>query len=138
MAKGSIFKKPETKKEYSNPEVLIQGYGRMNLDTLKKKVMQDHMNALKFLKQENYSNYEYVMNNINQFVEAIMDVEQEMLRPSYKRLKSRLKEEPVNNVGGGKVAGLGVGADGEPGFTKMQQRRWKKRNQKDFKKFINK
>lgn len=35
--------------------------------------------------------------------------------------KNPIKEEvPVNNVGGGWVAGLGVGAQGEPGVKKKK------------------
>ena len=141
MAKGTIFRKPETAKEWSNPEVLIQGYGRLNLETLKKKIAKDHADAMRFLKMENYDNYEYAMKNLMEFVQAVLDVETEMNAPRYKRMKKRLKEEPANNVGGGKVAGLGVGAQGEPGFTKAQQRRWVKKNRskrKDFSQFINK
>ena len=35
---------------------------------------------------------------------------------------------PVNSAGSGAIAGIGVGKDGEPGLTKDQQRRYKKRN----------
>jgi hypothetical protein len=137
MAKGTIFKKPETRKEYENPEVLIQGYGRMNLDTLKKKIEKDHVAAVRFLKMGSYDNYEYAMNQISEFVEAVMDVEQEMSRPRYKRLKSRLQEEPANSAGGGGVAGIGVGPDGEPGVSRRASNKYKRRNQKDIRKFIN-
>jgi hypothetical protein len=137
MAKGIIFKKPETAKELSNPEVLIQGYGRMNLDTLKKKIAKDHDDATRLLKSNNFESYQYVMNNISEFVEAVLDVQAELDSPRYKRMRKKLGEEPVNNVGGGKIAGLGVGPQGEPGLTRAQQRRYKRRNQKDIRNFIN-
>jgi hypothetical protein len=35
---------------------------------------------------------------------------------------------PTMNVGSGKIAGLGIGPDGEPGLTRAQQRRHRKRN----------
>ena len=39
-------------------------------------------------------------------------------------------EVPANNVGSGAIAGLGVGPDGEPGVTRAQQIRHRKRTQK--------
>jgi len=40
-----------------------------------------------------------------------------------------IKEDaPVNNVGGGNIAGAGVGPDGEPGISKKRQRSWQKAN----------
>lgn len=44
----------------------------------------------------------------------------------------KLEEVPANSVGGGAIAGLGVGAQGEPGLTRAQQRRHKKKNFKQF------
>ena len=41
--------------------------------------------------------------------------------------KREMEEEPVNNVGGGNIAGLGVGTDGEPGVSKKNQKKHKKR-----------
>lgn len=40
---------------------------------------------------------------------------------------------PVNSAGSGNVAGIGVGPDGEPGFTPKQMKRYKKKNEKDAK-----
>lgn len=137
MAKGTIFKKPETAKEFANPEVLIQGYGRMNLDTLKKKIEKDHVAATRFLKMGSYDNYEYAMKQISEFVEAVVDVESEMSLPRYKRHKRRISEEPANSAGGGGIAGLGVGPQGEPGVGTKARNKYKRRNQKDFRKFIN-
>jgi len=137
MAKGTIFKKPETKKEYDNPEVLIQGYGRMNLDTLKKKIEKDHVAASRFLKMGSFDNYVHAMSMVNEFVEAVMDVEKEMSLPRYKRHKRRLSEEPANSAGGGGIAGIGVGPQGEPGVGSKARNKYKRRNQKDFRKFIN-
>ena len=42
-----------------------------------------------------------------------------------------LKEDaPVNNVGGGNIAGAGVGPNGEPGVSRKRQRKWQKANEK--------
>ena len=38
--------------------------------------------------------------------------------------------EDGNTVGGGNIAGLGIGDDGEPGFSKAQQAKHKKKNKK--------
>lgn len=40
---------------------------------------------------------------------------------------AKIEEEPVNNVGGGNIAGVGVGADGEPGVSKKNVKKHKKR-----------
>lgn len=42
---------------------------------------------------------------------------------------------PANNVGGGAIAGLGTGPDGEPGVSRLAQRRIRKKNRKSFKDF---
>lgn len=42
-------------------------------------------------------------------------------------------EEITNNVGGGSIAGAGVGPDGEPGLTRKQQKKYKKKNFNDIK-----
>lgn len=41
--------------------------------------------------------------------------------------KKDIEEEPANNVGGGNIAGLGVGPDGEPGVSKKNMKKHKKR-----------
>jgi hypothetical protein len=47
-------------------------------------------------------------------------------------LKKTLEEVPANSVGGGAIAGLGVGPQGEPGLTRAQQKRHQKKNFKQF------
>jgi len=45
-------------------------------------------------------------------------------------VENNLQEEvATNSAGGGGVAGIGVGPDGEPGLTKKQQEKHKKKNQ---------
>ena len=41
-------------------------------------------------------------------------------------------EKEENSVGGGAIAGLGVGAQGEPGVSKKAQKKYKRKNFKDF------
>jgi hypothetical protein len=38
------------------------------------------------------------------------------------------EDGPANVVGSGKIAGIGVGAQGEPGMTKKAIQRYKKKN----------
>ena len=42
--------------------------------------------------------------------------------------KRFFEETPAVNVGGGNIAGLGVGPQGEPGLTAAQMKRYKKKN----------
>lgn len=42
------------------------------------------------------------------------------------------EEVAVNNVGGGNIAGLGVGPDGEPGVSKSAQKKHRRKNFKSF------
>ena len=46
---------------------------------------------------------------------------------------AKTEDAPINSVGGGNIAGLGVGAQGEPGLTKKQQKKYKKKNIMRFK-----
>ena len=41
--------------------------------------------------------------------------------------KKAIDEEPANSAGGGAIAGVGVGPDGEPGVSKKNQKKHKKR-----------
>ena len=45
------------------------------------------------------------------------------------------EEAPANAVGGGNIAGVGVGPDGEPGFTRTAMNRYKQKNTKQLKRF---
>ena len=49
----------------------------------------------------------------------------------YFRKKLRNEEAPANSVGGGNIAGLGVGPQGEPGISSPVMKRHKKRNEDD-------
>jgi hypothetical protein len=46
---------------------------------------------------------------------------------------AKTEDAPINSVGGGNIAGLGVGTQGEPGLTKKQQKKYKKKNIMRFK-----
>lgn len=44
-------------------------------------------------------------------------------------------EEEMMTAGSGQIAGIGIGPDGEPGFTPSQMKKYKKKAKKDFKSF---
>ena len=54
----------------------------------------------------------------------------------FEAAKIEVEEEPAVNVGSGAIAGLGIGAQGEPGLTKAQQKKYKKKNSKTFKEMM--
>lgn len=65
---------------------------------------------------ETYSDYTTYLNDVNQIMMHEDGV-------------------PANNVGGGAIAGLGIGPDGEPGVSRLAQRHIRKKNRKSFKDF---
>ena len=65
------------------------------------------------------SNDEYIVENYIQSAEARVMLE-------WADIEEAAKEEE-NTVGGGAIAGLGVGAQGEPGISKETQKKHKKR-----------
>ena len=50
--------------------------------------------------------------------------------------EDQLEDAPANAAGGGGVAGIGVGADGEPGIRPDAANKYKKKNKDEFKKRI--
>ena len=60
---------------------------------------------------------ELFQNRYNHYITLAEDVNQKMI-----------EDTPATNVGGGHIAGLGVGPQGEPGLTPAQMKRYKKKN----------
>tara|TARA_Y100001937_G_scaffold72365_1_gene98425 strand:- start:14 stop:613 length:600 start_codon:yes stop_codon:yes gene_type:complete len=50
--------------------------------------------------------------------------------------EDQIEDAPANAAGGGGVAGIGVGADGEPGIRPDAANKYKKKNKDEFKKRI--
>ena len=48
-----------------------------------------------------------------------------------KEVESLNEEIPTNAAGGGNIAGIGVGPDGEPGVPERSRKKLKKRNKKE-------
>jgi len=72
----------------------------------------------------NYLTEESVEEDLEEALERFLEENGAIIAEAAKR---EMEEEPVNNVGGGNIAGLGVGPDGEPGVSKKNQKKHKKR-----------
>lgn len=51
---------------------------------------------------------------------------------TFKEYLAAIEEVIANSAGSGNIAGIGVGPQGEPGFTPDQMRKYKKKNQQEF------
>jgi|TARA_R110000803_G_scaffold130241_3_gene197546 hypothetical protein len=70
----------------------------------------------------NYLTEESVELDLDTALERFMDENSSVIAEA-----AKIEEEPVNNVGGGNIAGVGVGANGEPGVTGKTKKKHKKR-----------
>lgn len=70
----------------------------------------------------NYLTEESVELDLDTALERFMDENSPVIAEA-----AKIEEEPVNNVGGGNIAGVGVGANGEPGVTGKTKKKHKKR-----------
>ena len=94
-AKGSIFDtKPKSTKDALDPEILIQGFGRMKYTQLKKMIARGFDDRAK--RAKNGQDYDWrslpvLMKQGNEMLEAVQDIEKEMDSPKYKRKITMLK-----------------------------------------------
>jgi len=81
---------------------------------------------------------EKIQESANEFAKLLASIFMEdtpIIPESETPVKQKMNEEvPINNVGSGNIAGLGIGPDGEPGLTKAQQIKYIARNQRKKKK----
>ena len=70
----------------------------------------------------NYLTEESVELDLDTALERFMDENSSVIAEA-----AKIEEEPVNNVGGGNIAGVGVGANSEPGVTGKTKKKHKKR-----------
>ena len=70
----------------------------------------------------NYLTEESVELDLDTALERFMDENSSVIAEA-----AKIEEEPVNNVGGGNIAGVGVGANGEPGVTGKTKKKHKTR-----------
>ena len=72
----------------------------------------------------NYLTEESVEEDLQVALERFLSENETLIAEAAKR---EIDEEPANAVGGGNIAGLGIGPDGEPGVSKKNQKKHKKR-----------
>ena len=71
--------------------------------------------------------------NIHEKLNEYISLVEENMNSDINKLFEEMLDEDgvVNSAGSGAIAGIGVGDDGEPGFTKSAMRRYKNKNKKD-------
>ena len=95
-AKGSIYDtKPKSVKDAEDPEVLIQGFGRMKYSQLKKMIARGFEDMAKRAKRGTSMDFEGLLTLMKQgreMLEAVIDIEKEMESSKYKRKITMLKK----------------------------------------------
>ncbi len=71
-----------------------------------------------------YTDYNTLSENVNIKMHDL----NELFEQKFTLTRTVKEDVPTNNVGSGNIPGLGIGPDGEPGFTRKQQKRYKKDN----------
>lgn len=70
-------------------------------------------------------------NELNESLLSLMPYMDYIAENNFVNPKNDVLETPTVNVGSGKIAGLGVGPDGEPGVTPAHMKRYKRKNKKN-------
>ena len=92
-AAASIYNtKPETLRDAEDPEVLIQGYGRMRYSQLGKKITEQLEEFVKLAKRGNFSGIETNMKFHNVLLTGMLEIEKEISSPAWKRKITNLKK----------------------------------------------
>lgn len=94
---------------------------------LTEEITDEQINESLFVFHDRYINYNILSENVNNKVGL-----NELFEEKFS------EEAPTVNVGGGQIAGLGVGDQGEPGLTPAQMKRYKKKNKKKLRDVIGK
>lgn len=131
LIKRKEFSKNAQKKAFGNFDQMI-----LNLKKLLSKLpggqtkLASYASALWLIREQqridatNYLTEESLEEDFNLALQRFIDENGAVIAEAAKR---DIDEEPANNVGGGNIAGLGVGPDGEPGVSKKTQKKHKKR-----------
>lgn len=131
LIKRKDFNKNAQKKAFGNFDQMI-----LNLKKLLAKLpggqtkLASYATALWLIREQqrieatNYITEESFEEDIEVSLSRFMDDNGSIIAEAAKR---EMEEEPTNNVGGGNIAGLGVGPDGEPGVSKKNMKKHKKR-----------
>lgn len=136
-AKGNIlikrkdFGKNEQKKAFGNFDQMI-----LNIKKLLSKLpggqtkLASYAAALWLIREQqridatNYITEESMQEDFDIAITRFLEENESIIAEAAKR---EMEEEPTNSVGGGAIAGLGVGPDGEPGVSKKNMKKHKKR-----------
>jgi hypothetical protein len=104
---------------YAAALFLIREWNHFSKDSLlTEDLTEEQINESLLLFNDRYVNYIQLAENVNKKINT----------------KPELDEEPANNAGGGNIAGLGVGPQGEPGFSRAAQKKWTSQNKSKKKK----
>jgi len=70
--------------------------------------------------------------NLPEWVQSKITLAEDYISTASNYMQSEMTEEaPTTNVGGGNIAGVGVGAQGEPGVPPAATQKRKKKNEKE-------
>lgn len=131
LIKRKEFSKNAQKKAFGNFDQMI-----LNLKKLLGKLpggqtkLASYASALWLIREQqridatNYLTEESLEEDFDLALQRFMDENGAVIAEAAKR---DIEEEPTNNVGGGNIAGVGVGPDGEPGISKKTTKKHKKR-----------
>jgi hypothetical protein len=136
-AKGNIlikrkdFSKNEQQKAFGNFDQMI-----LNIKKLLSKLpggqtkLASYAAALWLIREQqridatNYITEESMQEDFDIAITRFLEENESIIAEAAKR---EMEEEPTNSVGSGAIAGLGVGPDGEPGVSKKNMKKHKKR-----------
>lgn len=91
--------------------------------------------ALWLIKEsENQKKQNEILFEDSHFTESYYEEAMSRFLEEYESVLSEAEKKEMTSVGSGAIAGLGVGPQGEPGLTKAQQKKYRKKNFKDLKK----
>jgi len=137
------------KRERSRSKQMRNAFGKFDLLVLKlKKLLEkvpggksriaSYAAALWLIKEWKYFTDESMLTEeiieseqLNESIISLMPYMDYITENNFVNTKNDFLETPTMNVGSGKIAGLGVGPDGEPGVTPAQMRRYKRKNKKN-------
>ena len=89
---ASIYNtKPETLKDAEDPEVIVQGYGRMRYTQLGKRITEQLEDFAVLAKRGQWSGIEKNMRFHHTLLTAIQEIEKEMSSSDWKRKTTKLK-----------------------------------------------
>ncbi len=83
--------KPQTSKEAEDPEVYIQGFGRLDYSQMKNQATRAIAEIHNWAKSGDFDIVQNKMANINGMVEGIREIDKEMEKPAWRRKITMLK-----------------------------------------------